>query len=187
MNRDRTLDRLAGHPMGVSWQRDWQVVRRIKLVAGTPPERMRCVPGRGEFWRTLAGDYWTPSGVSEDFMRMLTVEVLSDNYGYDALRQSKPIVVDCGANIGVFSRMALDRGAEKIVCCEPSPEMAHCLEANFESEIREGRLALVRKAVWDASETLRFWAVGKENPGAHAVVDRHRAGTPSRRSAPSTH
>jgi FkbM family methyltransferase len=102
---------------------------------------------------------------------MITVEILSDTYYFsDQNKSPSPIVLDCGANIGVFARMALDRGAEKVVCFEPSPLTADCLDLTFRSEIESGRLVVVRKGVWDRTETLRFSASNQANPGSHTIV-----------------
>jgi FkbM family methyltransferase len=73
--------------------------------------------------------------------------------------------------------MALNRGAEKVICCEPSPRTADCLDLTFRSEIESGRIIVVRKGVWDQTETLRFSASNQANPGSHTVVDKDAPGT----------
>jgi FkbM family methyltransferase len=60
--------------------------------------------------------------------------------------------------MGIFSRMALELGAEQVVCFEPSPQTAHCLERTFAAEIEAKRMILVKKAVWDKLETLQLSA-----------------------------
>jgi FkbM family methyltransferase len=162
---------LANEKIGVPWQRDWQVVRVVKRVEADPPQKRRTDSAGRELWHTAAGDFWTPPGVSERFVRMITIEALSDIYHFAAqIWKHAPVVLDCGANVGIFSRMALDLGAGKVVCCEPSPEAAACLRLTFAAEIQEGRLAVVQKALWDKTETLEFSITSRTNPGTHRVV-----------------
>lgn len=65
-------------------------------------------------------------------------------------------VVDCGACEGFFTRMALSKGARKVICVEPSTVMAECLFATFENEIKEGRVVLARVALGSFSGNARF-------------------------------
>lgn len=44
---------------------------------------------------------------------------------------AKDVVIDVGANIGLFSGMALARGAGFVICVEPSPENYRRLTANL--------------------------------------------------------
>ena len=163
---------IAKEKVGVAWQRDWDVVEVVKRVAANPPRLVRQDEQGRSLWNTLAGDFWAPPGASAHYVTMLTVEILSDTYHFAAQDwNAPPIVFDCGANIGVFSRMALDRGAEKVICCEPSPLTAECLDLTFRAEIESGRLVVIRKGVWDRTETLRFSASNQANPGSHCVTD----------------
>ena len=50
------------------------------------------------------------------------------------------VVLDCGANIGVFVRESLDAGAKTVVAIEPAPENIECLRRNFKDEIAAGRV-----------------------------------------------
>ena len=57
------------------------------------------------------------------------------------------VVVDCGACEGFFTRMALEAGAAKVICVEPSATMVACLEKTFEKEIGEGRVVVLPVAL----------------------------------------
>lgn len=57
------------------------------------------------------------------------------------------VVVDCGCCEGFFTRMALEAGAAKVICVEPSSTMADCLRATFETEIGEGRVVVLPVAL----------------------------------------
>src|SRR6266699_3485688 len=59
------------------------------------------------------------------------------------------IVLDCGANIGVFTRKAPSRGAALVVAIEPAPQTLNALRRNFDTEIRQGRVIAYPKGLWD--------------------------------------
>jgi FkbM family methyltransferase len=61
-----------------------------------------------------------------------------------------------GANIGVFTRKALSAGAAKVIAIEPGPENLECLRRTFAAEIRDGRVALYSKGVWEKDDVLEF-------------------------------
>jgi FkbM family methyltransferase len=57
------------------------------------------------------------------------------------------VVVDSGACEGFFTRIALEAGAAKVICVEPSAIMVACLEKTFEKEIGEGRVVVLPVAL----------------------------------------
>jgi FkbM family methyltransferase len=57
------------------------------------------------------------------------------------------IVYDCGACEGFFTRLALDSGATRVVCIEPSRFMAECLRRTFAGEIAQGRVVICEVAL----------------------------------------
>lgn len=64
------------------------------------------------------------------------------------------VVLDCGANVGVYARHALLLGAAKVVAVEPAPDSVECLRRNFVSEIAAGKLLVYPKGVWDTESVL---------------------------------
>jgi len=163
--------KLAGEPVGVTWERDWEIVRAIKRVAQAPPQRKDVDADGLELWKTPLGDFWTPPEVSSLFVRMVVTEALSDTYRFAAQKwTTPPIALDCGANIGMFTRLALRHGAARVVCFEPSPTTAACLRKTFEPEIAAGQVTVVSKGVWNRTETLRFTARNRANPGTHQIA-----------------
>ena len=68
----------------------------------------------------------------------------------------KDVVLDCGACEGFFTRAALDSGARKVVCVEPSPVMAKCLGITFAAEIACGRVVIEKLALGANSGTASF-------------------------------
>ena len=67
------------------------------------------------------------------------------------------VVLDLGAHLGVFTRIALDRGAVKVVAVEPDPVSCRCLRRTFEAEITAGRVVVVEAA---AGGTWTRWWIG---------------------------
>jgi len=54
-------------------------------------------------WSTGLGPLWTPTGASDHYLRMIVAEVQANVYDLSSLR-SDSVVLDCGANVGVFAR-----------------------------------------------------------------------------------
>jgi predicted RNA methylase len=98
---------------------------------------------------------WT---VSHDrFLKFALGEQKMEIYGGDEVAvKAGDVVLDCGANVGVFTRMALNRGAGLVVSIEPAPGTVECLRRNFEKEIAAGRVIVVPKGVWSHPEVLLF-------------------------------
>ena len=63
--------------------------------------------------------------------------------------QPGDVVLDCGANIGIFSKTALASGARLVVAVEPAPDTLECLRRNLGREIAERRVIVYPKGVWD--------------------------------------
>ncbi|MEO5917119.1 MAG: FkbM family methyltransferase [Luteolibacter sp.] len=69
---------------------------------------------------------------------------------------SGDVVLDCGACEGFFTRAALEAGAVKVICVEPSSAMADCLRATFRDEIAEGRVVVAPVALGSFSGSAGF-------------------------------
>ncbi len=105
------------------------------------------------FWATPLGDYWVP-GASKDAIIYDLAEQKRNIYGTRIQRGD--IVLDAGANVGVFTRKALWAGASKVIAIEPAPENLECLRRNFAAEIREGRVVIYPKGIWNKDDVLKF-------------------------------
>jgi len=81
------------------------------------------------------GPYWVPKrngdSLTEDLSEQAT-QVYGDRE--DGVHPGD-VVFDCGANIGVYTRVALAAGAKLVVAIEPAPENVECLRRNFAAEI----------------------------------------------------
>lgn len=61
--------------------------------------------------------------------------------------QPGDVVLDLGAHLGVFTRIALEAGAARVVAVEPDPLACESLRRTFEAEIAEGRVQVIEVAV----------------------------------------
>ena len=97
-------------------------------------------------WKSSSGRIWAPKGNNVVF---LLAEQALDAYQAGPVKvQPGDVVLDCGANIGTFSRLALDAGAAHVVMIEPSPLNVKALLRNFAGEIADGRVSVIPKALW---------------------------------------
>ena len=111
-------------------------------------------PAGYHLWDTAMGRYWVPKrddGVLTDNLAEQATQVYGDReYGV----HPGDVVFDCGANIGVYTRVALAAGAKLVVAIEPAPENVECLRRNYAAEISQGRVIVVPKGVWNRDDVL---------------------------------
>ncbi len=116
---------------------------------------------KGQFWVPQGSDYVLPYNLAEQERKIYGVGANGPRTG--------DIVLDCGANVGVTIREALNAGAQKVIGIEPGPENLECLRRNFPSEISSGRVVIYAKGVWDKEEVLTF-RVDPTNSAADSFV-----------------
>jgi len=86
--------------------------------------------------------------------------------------KSGDVVVDIGANVGVFGLFAASKGAGKIYAFEPLPNNASLIKINFkENNVPEP--VVVQAAVTDKSGRARFY-LGKSDPHGSLVKEGFR-------------
>ena len=107
-------------------------------------------------WETPLGDFWGRAGEAP----LLAYHVKEQ---LDGVYQREPVVVraedvvfDAGANVGVFARVAFQRGARLVVAFEPEPTNVCCLQRTFRRESEQGRFILVEAALWESSGAKPF-------------------------------
>ena len=130
-----------------------------------------------ELYRTKLGDFWA-SAANRESVALIALEMTElDDYEIDAARiQPGETVIDCGAHVGFYSKLALSRGAGMVVAVEPDPENYWCLRENLKEEIDEGRVRLIQAGVWDERDSLTFYH-SDSNPGAHGFFERDSEAT----------
>ena len=110
--------------------------------------------GPYERWATDARVFWYPRPFSDEDAYILAEDEI------DFYRSSRigngAVVIDVGANVGTFTRRALNRGA-KVVAVEINPALQNCLRRTFAKEIQDGRVIVYGKGAWheDAMLDLR--------------------------------
>lgn len=123
-------------------------------------------------WQTPKGTYWIPSGDRFVLPFNLAEEELKI-YGTGPQDVQKgDIVLDCGANVGVFTREALANGATKVIAIEPAPENIEVLKRNFKDEIAAGSVVVYAKGVWDKDDVLTMHIDAKNSAADTFVIDR---------------
>jgi FkbM family methyltransferase len=83
--------------------------------------------------------------------------------------QPGDVVLDCGAHVGTFSHLALERGAAKVIAVEPDPVNLECLRRNFREEIAAGKLVVAPVGVWSSEGTFKL-SLGRGNSGMNSLV-----------------
>lgn len=122
---------------------------------------------KGRFWIAPGQDYGLPFNLSEQENRIYGV-------GDQAVRPGD-IVLDCGADVGVYTREALAEGARLVVAIEPSPLNLECLRRNLAAETAAGRVIIYEKGVWDKDDFLTITVV-PGNPAADTFVMNPKGG-----------
>lgn len=153
----------------------WDVAINATKRVREQLRRVEVDPEGYELWGTPRGQYWAPQ--SSDFLAFVLAE--QDRRGYGAGLQAVrrgDIVLDCGAHIGVFTRTALNLGAQVVIAIEPGPENLVCLHRNFKGEIDAGRVVVVPKGVLDREGDLAFQH-HRTNPAANAFLLNHKPST----------
>jgi FkbM family methyltransferase len=130
---------------GDTWDRRDEVAEQFRLLESQSGFELVEAP---------QGRFWIPVRNREVLAEML-VDEEQEVYGAGG-RGVHPgdTVLDCGANIGVFTRHALERGARLVVAIEPAPENLYCLRRNLAEQIQAGRVIVYPKGVWDRDDEL---------------------------------
>jgi FkbM family methyltransferase len=145
-----------------------------RIIAGS--RRIQSDPAGFDLYSTPVGNWWIPAG--DRFMLPFNLaEQELDIYGTSGVQPVRPgdVVLDCGANIGVFTRKVLDRGAGKVIAIEPAPENLECFRRNFKKEIAAGKVVVYPTGVWDKDDVLEM-NIDPTNTAADSFVI-HREGS----------
>ena len=142
-------DAINSHDVLINMERAGERIGAVSKVVATDPKR------EFELVETPMGRFWTVR--NDRFLKFTLGEEQMEIYGGDDVAvHPGDVVLDCGANVGVFTRTALNRGARLVISIEPAPATVECLRRNFEREIGEGRVIVVPKGVWDHPDVLEL-------------------------------
>jgi FkbM family methyltransferase len=144
-----------------------QILGASKLVEKDPSGYHLWDTPRGRWWIPEGDDWVLPFNLAEQERRIYGT-------GERAVRAGD-IVLDCGANVGVYTRVALDAGARLVVAIEPAPENLVCLRRNFEPDIAAGRVIVYEKGVWDKDDMLTLH-IDPHNTAADSFIIQREGG-----------
>jgi FkbM family methyltransferase len=132
----------------------------------------------GQFvqWEIAGERYWMPAG-SRILPGMLADQKSGfyESAGYGV--RAGDVVLDCGANVGLYTLEALARGASLVVAVEPALDNVECLRRNLAGEIAAGRVVVYPKGVWDKDDVLPL-NVQPSNTASYSVALRYRGASP---------
>jgi len=111
--------------------------------------------GEMELWETPAGQFWVPKSSASRFSTVIGEQQV-DIYRAAEMVRPGDVVMDCGADVGTFTRTALRHNASKVIAVEPAPWKEPCLRRTFAREIEQGRVVIVAKGVWSEATTLKL-------------------------------
>jgi FkbM family methyltransferase len=128
-----------------------------------------------ELWDTLLGRLWIPGPGTAVIKHLEWEQAVQKVYDYPSAHVSRgDIVIDCGAHIGGFTRMALRAGARMVVAIEPEKANIIAFRRNFAEELKSGTVILIEKGVWNKAGRL---SLHLSNTGdSHSVAINQNAG-----------
>jgi FkbM family methyltransferase len=112
---------------------------------------------------TPMGQFWEPVNSVGSIVVPQLAELESKYAAGAPAPKPGDVVLDCGANIGTFTREAVRRGAKLVVAIEPMPENIECIRRNLKAEIASGRVIVYPKGVWDKDDVLTINRSNKDS------------------------
>ena len=122
-------------------------------------------------WETRMGPLWAPTRDETQFIPLLA-EQEREIYG-----EIHPgdVIIDGGANIGDFTRTALNAGAKLVVAVEIAPDTLEALHRNMADEIAAGRVIVYDKGISDSDSTMMLRTAIGFGSGLDSLFDDSRA------------
>ncbi len=169
----------------------WPSLLRLSVPVGMP------LPGRlahlrlvhkesegsgtcGVQWQTPYGPFWARADDGWLLRQEMSEQYIQRVYEREPIVvRTGDIVLDAGANLGMFTRWALMRGARQVVAFEPEPTNIACFKRTFEAELKSGRVVLMEAALWESSGVLNFAEPAPGNSGGGSAAHGGSNGTVS--------
>jgi FkbM family methyltransferase len=142
--------------------------QKLAQDIGAASHPLKQDPDGLELMETPHGRFWTI--LNDRFLRYTLAEQQLEIYGTEGGVQPGDVVLDGGANVGVFTRTALTRGARLVVAIEPTPLIVEALRRNFADEIAAGRVIVYPQGIWDHVDTLELAEAGAGNTVGNSFV-----------------
>ena len=122
-----------------------------------------------ELWQTALGRLWIPAP-GKYVIPHLEWESVVERVYHHPLVHVRPgdVVIDCGAHIGGFTRLALRAGAGMVIAIEPEGANLEAFRRNCAAELKNGRVKLVGKGVWDTNGKLTLHR--SDTGDSHSVI-----------------
>jgi FkbM family methyltransferase len=121
-------------------------------------------------WQTPLGRFWGTERDGRELDLLTLEQAVGDIYEQrEVTVHDSDLVIDVGAHLGTFTRIALRRGAREVVAVEPDPVNAVCFARTFASEIADRRVRLVQAAAWHSPGSLEF-EVGTASQTGHIAA-----------------
>ena len=123
-----------------------------------------------QLWRTPFGEYWFPAGAEVSRLANCIAEQQAGIYTpNEPPMKTGDVILDCGANIGTFSKKCFQYHPKLVISVEPAPGNLNCLKRNLASEARSGRSVIVPTGLWSQEGKLVL-SLDPQNPLRHSVV-----------------
>lgn len=152
---------LCGQLKCMTAMQHWQAVKTLSVIR--EPIRALNADADLTLWEVDGRSWWCPP-LGRDFLRKMQDEMSMDVYGLGRLPEGA-VVIDGGANVGMFARAALDAGAERVICFEPSPLTREALIRNLPKD----RIVVREEALWNEAGTALF-ALPSDDAGSSQIV-----------------
>lgn len=124
-------------------------VHEVEAFAKRPPINVLQTEGRIQQVESELGPLWEPKSEGTVVIPQLVEYAAKyEDFGGSPVRPGD-VVIDCGANVGTMSRLALKSGAKLVIAIEPSPSNIPVLRRNLAEATAAGRAVVIAKGAWD--------------------------------------
>lgn len=128
-------------------------------------------------WKTPHGEVYFPASDPAPLFFDLAEQERGIYSSFGLGVKPGDVVLDCGANIGLYSKVALSQGARLVIAIEPVPVNVAALRLNLAAEIAANKVIVVEKGVWHKDDWLEM-SVDHDNLAANSFVGSREGARP---------